>query len=793
MHIFSKRTHIVVIALLAILNAGVWIINWHNKPVPAAEIPVKQSIDNVRFYIEPAKPDEYYPNIVESYQPFVRTKPDSPLYILSYLYELRDARNQTYPLVFLAEKRIREIEQWKNELTVLNMPRATDPATLLSRWNKMQPGLHNINGFTKLGNYETEIARYGSLIQMRQKEIDNIAYEPDRILEYGMLRAFIRAGYPRIQVAIQESKYGDDVKTYLNTLAFNMQQFLIKNITSSYRQYDASKIRYPLQELIGTGQFGTYEMDFEWPAHSEEIAHNAVISRQDGSIIKGDTFDLSPNDTEILLSLPDLNLIEPAFCGKSQDIYPYPQFNSYALTINHTSEIRTTYSIENQFSKTITPIFHRDFGKEDMLDAYTTQINFPENRENELYLFKTFAADRNIQCSNVAIRASLKPIIRPSLVISKIVSKTNPSATNRRANPIDFYVSRSGAIIRLLTIIYFFSILPVLLKFATTKFVHLPIRVRKHRILFAQAFLIGILMDIFLMSRQSEVLIFIVFILFLLTIASYRINITKQIIAGAVLFAGVPAAYLMNWTVIADKLGVWAFIVGSTVFVQLFFNTNSNPRDDLIDNLISDIQEAIHYKAIERLLKRLRRNARHQLQLYFGARPQSVLDWVIFGWKSILLLVALSSAIYVTYEGINFLNIQVENYKSARLLNKRTPTIISHGPQIVYHGTKVIVRGHEFGYKQTLDVKLLSNNGEVATEFWSNEKIIFSVPLHWKPGTIDLWIEKPMLWEGGWHTISSKHFTIKLIPVTGSFTKDDDAFYKQLKSLDKETLKINGY
>ncbi len=116
----------------------------------------------------------------------------------------------------------------------------------------------------------------------------------------------------------------------------------------------------------------------------------------------------------------------------------------------------------------------------------------------------------------------------------------------------------------------------------------------------------------------------------------------------------------------------------------------------------------------------------------------------------------------------------------------RTPTISVFEPRIVYRSTKVVIRGHNLG-------KLYSAHGEVKADLASDSKITFTIPLDWKDGNVKLWVEKSIIWDGKEAITKSGIFEIKLIPTSSQFTPQDDEYFKQLKSLDKETLKLNGY
>lgn len=136
------------------------------------------------------------------------------------------------------------------------------------------------------------------------------------------------------------------------------------------------------------------------------------------------------------------------------------------------------------------------------------------------------------------------------------------------------------------------------------------------------------------------------------------------------------------------------------------------------------------------------------------------------------------------------------NHQINRFINWSViqPKIIKIEPKTVYRSTKIIIWGRSFGADPDGSiVKIMTNLGPVHKDFWTDTKIYITVPLSWKDGPMKLWVEKPVLWDGHWTLRKSNIVTINLLPVTGEFTPADDTYFNQLKYLDKETLKLNGY
>lgn len=135
--------------------------------------------------------------------------------------------------------------------------------------------------------------------------------------------------------------------------------------------------------------------------------------------------------------------------------------------------------------------------------------------------------------------------------------------------------------------------------------------------------------------------------------------------------------------------------------------------------------------------------------------------------------------------------IRIFNHYQAFLI--RHPKIEKIKPEIVYYGTKVILTGRGFGWKGKIDTKFKYQEGKIDISLWTDTKVIFTVPLHWKIGDITIWIQKPTEWDGKKVIFNSNEIKLHLISRDNGWDKEDDAFFEQLKHLDKETREINGY
>ena len=134
----------------------------------------------------------------------------------------------------------------------------------------------------------------------------------------------------------------------------------------------------------------------------------------------------------------------------------------------------------------------------------------------------------------------------------------------------------------------------------------------------------------------------------------------------------------------------------------------------------------------------------------------------------------------------------VITFYSNRQLELTKPFIENVEPKLVYYGSYVVVKGKRFGLREGGKLLSSSTQGEIEVTSWTNTKIIFLIPLNWKTGELTFWIKRSVPLKGG-ELLESNKATIKILPIHNHFTKEDDAYFEQLKHLDRETLLLNGY
>jgi hypothetical protein len=304
--------------------------------------------------------------------------------------------------------------------------------------------------------------------------------------------------------------------------------------------------------------------------------------------------------------------------------------------------------------------------------------------------------------------------------------------------------------------------------------------------------------DIFIVRKYSDNITSFLTLLWMFAVITYRMD--ARISFGLALIFLVFCPFLlsvpMDWN--AEKSAIWAYMM---LVVGTF--------QSIVD--ISPIlQKTLKTKFVQFLIKFIRavlttfdlliitsiifiKNTFILLiKLIFNRLPNTFIGWLIFIGKLFLLIIIsfifLISVIFITLKIRD--NIRIINHKKIRL--SMNPTIEAIEPKLVYKGTKIVVYGKGFGWDDKRS-QILIDGKKIDGVSWTDSKIIFPVPLHWKTGVHKIWIEKKIDWDGKIEIGKSQIFEIKVLPVTDKITKDDELYFEQLKTWKPETRKLNGY
>jgi len=165
-------------------------------------------------------------------------------------------------------------------------------------------------------------------------------------------------------------------------------------------------------------------------------------------------------------------------------------------------------------------------------------------------------------------------------------------------------------------------------------------------------------------------------------------------------------------------------------------------------------------------------------------------DFVIFV-KILLTIIFLIIIFGEQVFSMFYLNFWKSNLRLPKdVVRKSIPYITAIEPYYVHPGDKVIVKGVNFNWRLNKPVSFESNYGDINPEFWSNEEFIFSVPLSWRVGKVEVWVDKPI---SGKLNIKSNMQEISVLDRLGNFGEDDVEYYSQIKYLSDETRDLNNF
>lgn len=282
-------------------------------------------------------------------------------------------------------------------------------------------------------------------------------------------------------------------------------------------------------------------------------------------------------------------------------------------------------------------------------------------------------------------------------------------------------------------------------------------------------------LDIFVIRKYSDSVTTLFTFLWILGVAAYRLESRHSFGAALLFLVFCPFLLSANMEWVAEKSAVWAymFLAVGTFHAMFELKAEESSKVQAFLNFICNVLSFItHFDAfLLKVGRGVKRFALYSVQNF-------VKVIIIFIITSILFLLGFD------------LFLKALSYRDRQMKNPSFPLV---EPTLVYPGTKVFLYGDRFGDNSNNKYALMKDGERIRVDYWEDHKIIFTVPLDWKPGEMKFWIEKPVEWNAETVIEKTKPITIKLLKVTGSFTPDDDLYFEQMKTWRKETKEINGY
>lgn len=306
-------------------------------------------------------------------------------------------------------------------------------------------------------------------------------------------------------------------------------------------------------------------------------------------------------------------------------------------------------------------------------------------------------------------------------------------------------------------------------------------------------FFILLFIDIFIVKEsylrihELGIFIFLVSAFIILTL-KYKLESTGIFWLGIFFFILSPFLVVFGDLETAERAGKWGFVLFGlgTIFGIGETIINSSKRVNLqiflersLGFILLKREEKIIYKFEQKLL--------YIAEVLFGKRPTTYKEYFFTSLRICLALIIVTSVVV-------FADTKHQEVKRQEATLSHTPTVLNVEPRIVYYANKVIIEGHGFGSLETGKVKLYKNNNEeIKTILWTDSKIIFEIPLHWRIGDFSMRIQREVNLYGENKTFISQPIPMKLIDRTGPWSEEDDDYYEQLKYMKRETLELNGY
>ncbi|OGK40314.1 hypothetical protein A2954_02845 [Candidatus Roizmanbacteria bacterium RIFCSPLOWO2_01_FULL_37_12] len=176
---------------------------------------------------------------------------------------------------------------------------------------------------------------------------------------------------------------------------------------------------------------------------------------------------------------------------------------------------------------------------------------------------------------------------------------------------------------------------------------------------------------------------------------------------------------------------------GGIIFFEEFISYFTSYYDKKRDFDLNSTKLLTSYENI----KRFGNNTSQNIAVFFKTfknkihwhRLSEAFFYVSLSFLSILIITLISG----------FLILKSYQFAKKQKQIKDSLSIIKIDPSTSTVAEKVILKGYNFGQRENVGDKLMSNYGKIDDiKLWINNQIEFVVPLHWKEGNVIIWIEK---------------------------------------------------
>ncbi|MCX6731163.1 MAG: hypothetical protein NTZ55_04925 [Candidatus Roizmanbacteria bacterium] len=298
--------------------------------------------------------------------------------------------------------------------------------------------------------------------------------------------------------------------------------------------------------------------------------------------------------------------------------------------------------------------------------------------------------------------------------------------------------------------------------------------------------------DILFIPKINDLPIALLCMMWALLIFSYRYKSQKSFVGALFFLILCPILLVSNMGLIAEKASAWAFMfmVMGTIHALIELKNEEAPNENYFIFHIHQLLNYIPSFDSALLLWYKKMTYKKQKPITIKVTLKDYIHQSVAGIKEYVLFFLYVMAGTVIILTVVTVYTKVMSVRDRKLKN---PVVQLVEPKLVYPATKVLLFGSSFGSRIDERYRLMKDGVEVRPDYWEDHKIIFTIPLGWKTGIVNIWIERPIQWNGETIIEITKPVQIKLLPISGWNSPDDDLYFEQMKTWKKETREINGY
>ncbi len=469
--------------------------------------------------------------------PFLSNSPDSNLYILTTIKEKFELFTDKYDNLFLALKRLAEIQKWGNDLPITS-------------WERV------------LENFQNSINQY----TLTASKLENKVKTEKLILAKNYLAVF----QVELEAIIRNSNKNDEEKIRLNNFQNNIFTALNKKIGSAVPPYDPMNPRYIINNL----EPGHYDLTISTASLPNYLLVNNRV-KLDKQTIKQNKTELEPNTlsfsniiidnkqndlflqlNNVYIPIKDRNWIEQY--DEVQKTY------RYSLPIPLIKE-KINYLLNFQYdivSPTILLLGKNIFDNKQNIEALFVEplfvnkkkvlnrvVSFDTNNKS-YYYFILISQNRMSEQNLSKIDANFQPIIDPEITLKK--TSTIGLKSNSVSNESQIII----LIRKIIKILFFGIILFILFHFRKyEKFI-----LSKFKIVFLLLTIFFLFVNIFIISWPTNKLYLPSLFFWIMTMIGYKFEERISLIIALVFLIFCPLFISGQDTVMAEKLATYSYL-----------------------------------------------------------------------------------------------------------------------------------------------------------------------------------------------------------------------------------------